>query len=198
MIDLLEDSGITTFSYFCKYHQDDTSSQILRTLVLKIIESSPDFSTIVFTEFVQKYREPSLRILQTMLMGSGDKPGLLHGIPACRIVIDGLDECNPKERKCIVEDLLKLVSVNSRGGNCKLLISSRDVPEISLAVQKKRRDVGVISLSNERDSLDHTIQLFVENRLRDFVEERESLQIGHEVVEDIVHIMADKADGTSS
>ncbi|KAI3329791.1 hypothetical protein F4824DRAFT_372120 [Ustulina deusta] len=195
LIDLLEDSGITTFSYFCKYHQDDTSSQILRTLVLKIIESSPDFSTIVFTEFVQKYREPSLRILQTMLMGSGDKPGLLHGIPACRIVIDGLDECNPKERKCIVEDLLKLVSVNSRGGNCKLLISSRDVPEISLAVQKKRRDVGVISLSNERDSLDHTIQLFVENRLRDFVEERESLQIGHEVVEDIVHIMADKADG---
>ncbi|KAI3318736.1 hypothetical protein HD806DRAFT_510815 [Xylariaceae sp. AK1471] len=195
LIDLLEESGTTTFSYFCKYHQDDTSSRILKTLVLKIIESSPDLSTIAFTEFVQKYSEPSLKVLRTMLTGSGDKPGLLHGIPTCRIVVDGLDECDSEEQKYIVEDLLQLVSVNSKGGNCKLLISSRDVTEISRAVRRKRRDVGVVSLSDERDSLNHTIQMFVESRLRDLMEERESLQISDRVVEDIVDIMTNKADG---
>ncbi|GAW11336.1 hypothetical protein ANO14919_006800 [Xylariales sp. No.14919] len=195
LIDLLEDSGITTFSYFCKYHQSDTPSQILKALLLKIIESNPDFSTIAFTEFVQKYREPSLRVLQTMLTGAGDKQGFLHGIQTCRIVIDGLDECAQEEQKYIVEDLLQLVSVNSKGGNCKLLISSRDVPKISRAVRKKKRNVGMISLSNERASLDHTIQSFVENRLRDIVNERESFQIGEKAIEDIVNIMINKADG---
>ncbi|KAJ2988979.1 hypothetical protein NUW58_g3702 [Xylaria curta] len=194
LVNSLEDSDVTTFSYFCKYHQDDTSSQILKALVLKIIESSPDFSAMVFSEFVQKHREPSLRVLRTMLTGSKDKLGLLHGIPTCRIVIDGLDECNPKEQKYVLEDLLQLVSVNSRGGNCKLLISSRDIPEIS-SVLRKKMDIGVISLSNERDSLNRTIQLFIENRLRYLVGERKSLHIGDKIVEDIVDIMINKADG---
>ncbi|KAI1734594.1 hypothetical protein F4680DRAFT_336723 [Xylaria scruposa] len=195
LVDLLEDSRTTTFSYFCKYHQNDTSSQILKTLALKIIETSPDLSTIAFTEFVQKYREPSLKILRTMLAGSRDKPGLLHGIPTCRIVVDGLDECDSKEQKYIVEDLLQLVSAKSSNFNCKLLLSSRDVPEISRVMRKNRRDFGVISLSNESNSLNHTIQVFVESRLKDLVEERESLQIGDKDVEGIVDIMTNKADG---
>ncbi|RYC58773.1 hypothetical protein CHU98_g7433 [Xylaria longipes] len=195
LIDSLEQDGITTLSYFCKYHQNDTLSTILKTLVLKIIENDPDLATIAFTEFVEKYREPSLKILRIMLIGSGGKQGLLNGIPICRIVIDGLDECNPKEQKYIVEDLLQFVSVRSGDRNCKLLISSRDVPEISRAVRKKQKAVGLVSLSNEHDSVNHAIQVFVGSRLRELAEEKESLQIGDKVVEEIVRIMIDKADG---
>lgn len=197
LIDLLQESGITTFYYFCKYNQEDTSSKILKTLVLRIIESSPDLSTMAYTDFVQKYHEPSLKILRAMLTGSGDKQGLLHGIPTCRIVVDGLDECDPKEQKYVVEDLVQLLSVNSKDSNCKLLMSSRDVPEIARAIRRKRKSVGVISLSNENDAVNNTIRSFVEYRLRDLAEEKESLQIGDNIVEEMVEIMINKAEGTN-
>ncbi|KAI0976556.1 hypothetical protein F4678DRAFT_413747 [Xylaria arbuscula] len=195
LIDLMQESSITTLFYFCKYYQADTSSKILKTLVLRIIESSPDLAAIAYTEFVQKYHEPSLKILRTMLTGSGDKQGLLHGIPACRIVVDGLDECDAKEQKYIVEDLLQLLSLNSKDCNCKLLMSSRDVPEIARAIRRKRRNIGVVSLSNENHSVNNTIRSFTECRLRDLAEEKESLQIGDKLVEEMVEIMINKAEG---
>lgn len=198
LVDLLKESGTTTLSYFCKYHQDDTSSKILKTFVLRIIESSPDLLAMACTEFVQKCHEPSLKVLRAMLTGSGDKPGLLHGTSTCRIVVDGLDECDPKEQRYIIEDLRQLLSVNSKDTNCKLLLSSRDVPEVARAIRKKKRDVGIVSLSNEIDSVNHTIRTFVESRLRDLAEEKESLQIGDNVVEEMVEIMINKAEGMNS
>ncbi|KAJ8130813.1 hypothetical protein O1611_g2810 [Lasiodiplodia mahajangana] len=158
-------------------------------------ENDTDLSTMAFTDFVQKYREPSLKVLRTMLIGAREKPGLLHGVPTCRILIDGLDECDPAEQKYIVEDLLQLTSANSKNCNCKLLISSRDVPEISRTLWKKKRDIGVISLSQEHDSLNRTIKMFVESRLKDLVEERTSFQMGDKEVDGIVDIMTSKADG---
>ncbi|PON26980.1 NACHT domain-containing protein [Trichoderma gamsii] len=143
-------------------------------------DTNPDLITMAFTGFVEKHREPSLKVLRAMLVGSEEKQGLLYGIPACRILIDGLDECDPKEQKFIVDDLLQLV---------------RDVPEISRVLQKKQRNAGIISLSSEKDSVNQTIQEFVESRLRELVDEKESLQIGEKFAEEIVRIIIDKADG---
>ncbi|KAI1366204.1 hypothetical protein F5Y08DRAFT_302008 [Xylaria arbuscula] len=195
LIDLLEDSGVTTLSYFCRYYQNDTLSSILKTLVLKVVESSPDLLTMAYTEFVQKHHKPSIKILRTMLTGSGGKPGLLHGVPTCRIVVDGLDECDAKEQKYIVDDLIRLTSINSKDSNCKMLISSRDVPEISRAIRRKKRDVGVVSLSNEIDPVNDTIRSFAELRLRDLAEEKKSFQIGKDIVEEMVDIIISKAEG---
>ncbi|KAJ3578997.1 hypothetical protein NPX13_g1567 [Xylaria arbuscula] len=197
LIDLLEDSGVTTLSYFCRYYQNDALSSILKTLVLKVVESSPDLLTMAYTEFVQKHHEPSIKILRTMLTGSGGKPGLLHGVPTCRIVVDGLDECDAKEQKYIVDDLIRLTSINSKDSNCKMLISSRDVPEISRAIRRKKRDVGVVSLSNEIDPVNDTIRSFAELRLRDLAEEKKSFQIGKDIVEEMVDIIISKAEDGS-
>ncbi|KAI1173029.1 hypothetical protein F4777DRAFT_601066 [Nemania sp. FL0916] len=196
LVDALERKDISTFFYFCKHHQADTLSQILKTLVLNIIKRNSDLTAIAFTEFVEKYHEPSLRTLRMMLIGSRDKPGLLRGIPNCRIIIDGLDGCDPKEQKCIIEDLFQMVSVNSKETNCKILISSRDVQqEISSALRRKRKGISEVSLSEEHEALDYAIQSFVERRLKDFIEDRVSLQVEQNFVEEILHLMITKANG---
>ncbi|KAL6812597.1 hypothetical protein V8C40DRAFT_256786 [Trichoderma camerunense] len=195
LLNSLEEGDIPTLFYFCKHHQADTSSKILKMLVLNIIDTNPDLTTMAFTRFVEKHREPSLKVLRAMLVGSEDKQGLLYGIPACRILIDDLDECDPKEQKYIIDDLLQLVSVKPGGRNCKLLICSRDMPEISRTLHKKQRNVSIISLSSEKDSVNQTIQAFVESRLRDLVDEKESFHIGENFAEEIVRIIIDKADG---
>ncbi len=125
--------------YFCKYQQPDDSATILKTLILQLIERNPDSAAVAYADYVTQYPSPILKVLRAMLAGSRDKPGLLHGASPCRIVIDGVDECQESEQSFVVENLLQLVSTNSSSYNCKLLLCSQNVAGISRTLQKKAK-----------------------------------------------------------
>lgn len=129
-----------------------------------------------------------------MLTGSPDKPGLLQGVSPCRIVIDGLDECEASEQRFVVDDLVQLVSTNSQA-NCKLLICSRDVPEIGRTLQKKAKRLASISLSKESEFVSNTIQAFAKSRIQELIDEKPSLRVDNSTINEITQVIVEKSDG---
>lgn len=164
---------------------------ILKAFVLGLIDNNPDLTAVVFTNFVEKYREPSLKLLRTILTGSSERPGLLQAVSMCRIVIDGLDECESSEQTFIIDNLIQLLSSSA----CKLLICSRDVPEIGRALQRKAKLLASISLSNESTSVNNTIHAFAKSKIEDFIDEKPSLRVGSNTVDEMTQIIVDMSDG---
>lgn len=65
-------------------------------------------------------------------------PELLSIVGTSRIVIDGIDEWEPKEQQVVLDDLLPLTTAKQSAYICKILISSRDMPTISRAMRPKK------------------------------------------------------------
>ncbi|RYP76705.1 hypothetical protein DL770_007179 [Monosporascus sp. CRB-9-2] len=189
-----DDSGMPALFYFCGYHSVDKSSEILKALILQMIEKNTDLIAIAYTDFVLRHPMPSLKVLRAMLIGSTDKPGILHGMSSCRIVIDGIDECDDKEQRFIIEDLVQFVSANKSSYNCKLLLCSRSVPTISRTLQKKSKALLEISLSTEHTCVNASIQAFIKKRLQDIDEEHPAFQLDSNAMEELSEMILDKAD----
>ena len=88
-------------------------------------------------------------------------PELLDTISAIRIIIDGLDECQEKMQKPIMQELLTLCK--SSDGHCKVLFSSRE----GVAISKILRRKPYISLKDEKKDVDTDIQLFTNRSLEE-------------------------------
>jgi hypothetical protein len=194
LLDLLEDRKTPALFYYCGYRQSDTASTVLKTLVLQLIERNPDLAAVAYAKYITQNLTPSLKVLRAMLVGSSANPGLLHGASPCRIIIDGVDECQESEHGYIVEELLQLVSVNPSTFNCKLLVCSRDVLSISQPLKRAKNHLE-IDLTRQHDGVSSAIQLFVEAKLRDLEQVNSSLLVGSEVLETLSQLMADKANG---
>ena len=188
-------AGMTTVYYFCSHLQADTSSRILKSFVLQLVNANPDMAAVIHTDYVQIHREPSVKVLKLMLSGTTEKPGLLSGVSPCRIIIDGIDECGSQEQKPILQDLLQLVSVSAPSNNCKLLVCSRDLPEISRVLKNKARAGGTVLLSEEKDSINQTIHRLARSRLSELASERETWQLTDELVSELCKLIVEKADG---
>lgn len=195
LLDSLDDRGIPALFYFCGHHGTGKSSDILKTLILQMIAKNPDLIGIAYEEFVLKYPTPSLKVLRAMLLGTKDNPGMLHGMEVCRIIIDGVDECDDQEQRFIVEDLTQLVSTTKSPYNCKLLLCGRSVPTIFKAIQKKPKSPVVISFSTEYVSVNLSIRTFVEKHLHDIEEGHAAFQLDTQIIEELSEIILDKAEG---
>ena len=187
---------MTTISYFCKHHGHDSASRILKAIVLKLVNTNPDLTAVAFTNYVKNYAEPTLKILRTMLKGSPDTQGLLQGASPCRIVIDGLDECEASEQRFIIEDLIQLVSTTEQS-NCKLLVCSRDLPEINRALPKKAKHFTSLSLSKEIAFVKDSIRAYAKGKIEELMDDKPSLKDGNGMVDEITEIIVDKSDGLS-
>ncbi|KAK4194211.1 hypothetical protein QBC40DRAFT_291183 [Triangularia verruculosa] len=185
---------MTTVYYFCRYNQVDTSSEILKAFVLQLMKANPDMAAVIYDSYVQKHREPSTRVLKMMLSGAPDHPGLLSAASPCRIIIDGVDECASQEQKFIIQDMLQLVSVDS-SQNCKVLVCSRDIPEIARIMQNGAKKLATISLSDESDAISHTIESFAKPKLQELVRERQTWQLSEEENSALCKKVASRAGG---
>ena len=150
---------------------------------------------VVYTDYISKYREPSVKVLWGILAGIADKPGLLSGATPYRVILDGVDECTPQEQKFILQDLLYLVSVDSPPKNCKLLVYSRDLPDIAWVLQNKAKTAGTIPLSTESDSINHTIESLTKPRLQDIATEKRSWQLSDVSNSELYKVIVERADG---
>ncbi|CAM1510887.1 Fc.00g084000.m01.CDS01 [Cosmosporella sp. VM-42] len=145
LLDFLDKHDITTLFYFRNYFGVSDASAILRTFILQLIEKDEDLAAVVYSEYVVRLPVSSLQSLRAIL-GTSEKPGILHRMPTCRIVVDGLDECEDREQDIIVHDLHTLISKGGSSTKCKLLVSSRDTGEISRDLRNQRQSTGVVEV----------------------------------------------------
>jgi hypothetical protein len=183
--DLRENPDITTIFFFCNYHTDrgDLCSQVLRTLILELLRSEPHLTSHIYENYTRQVRTPSLGQIKKLL------PDLLSAVLSTRIVIDGLDECQEKDQKIILTEVLS--AVKSSTAPCKLFISSRAETHISKTLRKR----PTISLTEkkERNKVDEDIQKYVKHSLMGL---RESFPGA--LVDDIERTVVKKAHGRCS
>jgi hypothetical protein len=125
--------GSTAF-YYC-HDDDETSSSaisILRGVSQQLIAQNPQLLPPCYRRYVSS-GDSTLRSLATATRLLEDICTIL---PKLYIVIDGLDECEPVERKQIVEILMSLVSQCEKAepGKLRLLFVSQDFADIHRAL----------------------------------------------------------------
>ncbi|KAH7302967.1 hypothetical protein B0I35DRAFT_447536 [Stachybotrys elegans] len=195
LIDSLKDPSMRVLYYFCQHHHPSvTSSQILRALVRQAVAFDAGLIPAAYINFAARSTSPTRSVLREMLFGSANNPGMLAELSICRVIVDGIDECGDDEQKLIVGDLMQ-AALKSASSNCKLLMSSRDIRNISKALGKRRQDIFEISLSREQRFLNDSIRSYVGKRLADIRDESTDLWATEGMVNDVQQAMIERADG---
>ena len=114
----------STLYYFCSHQEpsQDTYAKILRTLAFQLLQQNLDMALLVHQEFFlngSNLSGPAVRKLlsQTLL-----------ATKVTRIVVDGIDELDRGTQQDILKSLIEIQK--SVKNNCKLLICSREEPQI--------------------------------------------------------------------
>ena len=191
MVSLLSiDKHTTVLYYFCNnYRASEVNglAPILRTFCSQLIQAKADLSSYIFDEYVGKGLHPSVPNLLELL------PLLLSCFETVRIIVDGLDEWDPRSKKNLVTDLIPLASSNGAadGMSHKLLFSSRDVPPINRVLSSK----STVSLSEEKSVVDGAIRRFVHASIAD-MQRRFTDSVEPNVLEEIGKQLVLKSEGT--
>jgi hypothetical protein len=168
----------TNLYYFCNSFlgNRDLCGTIFRTLVLQLVRNNIELASHISDNYVSRGLTCSMTRLKELL------PNLIMATSATRIIIDGLDECEDRDQKQILQELMKL------GGNhCKILISSRDYGHIGKILRKKK----TIAFRDRRNDINKDIQLYVTQALAGLRQQFED-----QIIDEIKRAVVEKADGT--
>lgn len=181
MIKSLQQRDSFVLYFFCTYRSIESSESVhvLRSLAAQILRKIPECAAEVYSNYIGKGLTPSVTNLRILL------PHLLSAAPLTRIVLDGLDECAIEDQKKTLKDILAVVQDKSL--DCRVLISSREVPGISRVLSQKAK----ISLSEENKSINMAIEYFIKDKLSDL----QQLQQQNELIESLKNTMNEKAQG---
>jgi len=110
--------------YFCGKQAagGDTRAIILRTLAVQLLQQNPGMVPLVHQAYFQRISNRSGPALETLLKE------VLPTVKVTRIVVDGIDECDSEMQKEVLRSLVKIQK--TADCNCKLLVSSRQEPQI--------------------------------------------------------------------
>jgi hypothetical protein len=191
IVQAIESRNMNVLFYFCTYLGaiNDGSLLLLRSLTAQAIQRDPNLAIYVHDDIISSHPISSRRALMGLL------PKLLQNLGSVRLVIDGIDEWNPREQKLILDDVLQFLSSTSSSCICKILISSRDVPTISRNLRKKTKGTASISLSHEGDSIHHAIERLIEKRLSENQDSLGELDPGGAILPEIRRILVEKSNG---
>lgn len=141
-----------TLFYFCRHDtiEKDRPSLFLRTLVMQLVQTDPDFSSFIWDTHICNAEVPSNDTLAKLL------PKLLSGTSSTRLILDGLDEYTNDEGSLMLGMLYRL-SKMSNSSPCSILISSRDEEMITRAL----RDKPTISLMNHVEAVTKDMGMFI-------------------------------------
>ena len=117
--------------YFCgrQLAAGDSCALILRTLAIQLLQQNLDMVPLVHQAFLQKMSNRSAPALKKMLCQ------LLPSVKFTRLVVDGIDERDRNTQKEVIKSLLELQK--HAGSNFKILISSREEPQIQTSLSPK-------------------------------------------------------------
>lgn len=123
--------NLSTLYYFCGHQSSsaNTCAIILRTLAYQFLQQNLDMAPLIHQAYLQK---------GSNLSGSAMTRLLIQVLPTSkvsRIVIDGIDEYDHVAQQEILKSLIEIRK--SADHCCKLLVSSRDEPQIQKPLATK-------------------------------------------------------------
>lgn len=188
LVQFMQSKRLSVFYYFCSFRDNavDNCTRLHLSLVAQIIQKNLDLVPYIYNEYVLSHPKASQKALKGLL------PNLLASVGSSRLVIDGMDEWDPKEQELIIEAILPLISADV-SHICKILISSRDVPAISRSLQKKTKSAITISLADEHRAIDHAIECFIQKRFSAY--ESDKLDPDGAILPGIQRVLVKKSNG---
>lgn len=161
--------------------------QALRSIAAKLIHHSRNRAAFVYNDYVLQGTTPSVSVLKQLI------PHLLSGMPGCRLLLDGLDECKQAEQEAILKVILPFVLGKPTGSstNCKLAIFSQDTGYIRSMLKK----YTCISLADQSHVLEESIKSYVQHELADLRLALDDMEIPDSIMETMQQTIISKADG---
>ena len=154
---------------YCKHQDPDKSTfiSILKAFLSQLINQQEHLLPFYYEEGISSGEI----ILHSVKLCSKLLRYVLHNIPRAYLILDGLDECAPNERKLILEFLNDIINTcdTTKPGKVRLLITSRDEPDIkrSLSLATTVRVTEQDTLEDIRSYIAHRATL-VEQKFKTF------------------------------
>ncbi|KAK7413801.1 hypothetical protein QQX98_007294 [Neonectria punicea] len=195
LVNFMKAAKLFVIRHFCTYLYASSTmyEQILRSLLIQLLRKDDDLIAHVYGECVLGKKSPTTavleQLLQTMLKSMSTEPSQSEYI---WIIIDGLDECEPDKQIRLVNLINQITKTSVPGSiTCKVLISSRS-PSVSLNRLRRRQ---IISLTDEKDSVQGAIRQYLEQRLQSLHEKISQHDVGQDEILEIQNTIATKTDG---
>jgi peptidyl-tRNA hydrolase len=184
--------------HFCTYSYASSTQydEILKSLLLQLVRASSDLAAHIYEGYVIGRKPVSMSVLEHLLQTAitvlAEDLGRQQSI---HMIIDGLDEMETdKQRRLIsvLNGILKSQSLDR--ATLKVLFSSRRSQSLDNGLRKR----PAIVLGDEKDSLEHAICTYAEQRLKAQSYRFSQLALKDSDFIDIGKSIAKKADGTYS
>lgn len=187
--------GQVVARHFCSELYDSSTDydQILKSIIRQLAEHGSESIAYTYETLMdqKKLTIPILvgivRDLVPLIVGSSKENKVIW------IILDGVDACDAETSDRCIKLMESLVSKDRQSGvKCKVLLTSRDEPRGN---SSRRR--STVLLSEHKEHLRSSIQLYVLNRLRSpgMAERLRQLDINEDKATDLGNRITAKADG---
>ncbi|KAF2114940.1 C2H2 domain-containing protein [Lophiotrema nucula] len=148
-----------TSYYYCKYNAGNSAVAVIRGLLDQLIDQHSDLVPHCHTRYANS-GEPSLRSLSLARKLLED---FCLTVPNLSIVVDGLDECEPVERRQVLDLFLDLVALSDEEepGRLRILIISQDYPDIRKLLYRESSKVTVKTIPLRSSDNEKDIRVYV-------------------------------------
>lgn len=166
--ELEEDNCLCYF--FCQATEEklNTANAVLRGLIYHLVQRYPKLISHVRKDYDTRGRmlfedhnawQALCKILESILQDDD-----LH---ECLIIVDAIDECKDAEDR---EKLLEFICKISADTRAKLIVSSRNWPEIQKILGRQEEHAMTISLELNEDSISDAVKNYIERKVEDLAQ----------------------------
>ena len=142
---------LSTLYYFFRSWNETTCAVMLRTLAIQLLQQNMDMAPLVHQAYLQEGSNKSSPAMKNLLIK------LLTSSKVTRIVVDGMDEISHATQQELIKNLIEIQK--SVDPSCKLLVSSRDEPQI-------QKSLGTKNCLNLGGKTVESIDLFIKERMK--------------------------------
>ncbi|KAK4164614.1 hypothetical protein QBC43DRAFT_352703 [Cladorrhinum sp. PSN259] len=195
---LRSDNVSLIVTHFCTYLYASSIEydQILKSILVQLIRSNADLISHAYDQLIRQKKAPTSQVLERLIcdliISAAESPSQTSYI---HIIVDGLDECAEDQKKRVIKILERFVSVASSQSSgatiCKVLVSTRTTQRSLSALRQKQ----TITLSEEKHEVTRSIKQYASQKIAKLSDRLRQLGITDEDIQDVVHGIAEKADG---
>jgi hypothetical protein len=183
-------------SHFCTYSYISSTQyeEILKSLLFQLVHVNSDLVAHLYGRYVVDKKSASVlvleQLLQTVITALLEDLGQGQSI---YMIIDGLDQVDTEKQRQLVNLMDRFLKGQQlRGAACKVLVSCRTSHLLKRILRKK----ATVSLSDEKNNLNHPIRTYAEQKLKAQRYRLSQLGLQDRDLADIGQSIATKSDGT--
>ena len=175
--------------HFCSSTYDSSThyDQVIKSLLLQFAQHDADLVAHIHEEHVGS-RQAIVSDLEKLLELAVDLLSA-NGRRSIHILLDGLDECPINKQRRLLRLMERLTTA---GGNCKVLVSTRDTSPLPERLKK-----SVLSLAEEKVCLRDAIASYARLRLLSMSDRLREFGIAEDDTKSISFQIGERADGTA-